>query len=96
MTNLIIKSHKTQLDGSRLSGDTYPIRQWIKTYLNGKWDANSKSWIVDLGLVATWTGTCIRVDDNPVAAKQTGYNKSDYNGICPRCHTYCDGDCTSH
>lgn len=25
-----------------------------------------------------------------------GFKRIAYNGICPRCHTYCCGDCTAH
>jgi len=64
MTNLIIKSHKTQLNGTLLTGDTYPIKSWIKTYLCGKWDAERSGWIVDLGQVKTFTGTCIKIADD--------------------------------
>lgn len=59
---LKIKGHKVQLDGTMLTGDTYPVKAWIKTYLCGKWDGERKGWIVDLGQVKTWTGTCIAID----------------------------------
>lgn len=72
MQNLTIKSKKVQLNGNLLTGDTYPVKQWIKTYLNGKWDADRKGWIVDLGQVQTWTGTCIQIDSTtPVIAAST-------------------------
>lgn len=38
--------------------------------------------------------------DAEVAAKATKRyeDKSgrNFSGVCPRCHTYCDGDCTAH
>jgi hypothetical protein len=36
-----------QLDGNKLTGDTYNMRQHIKDVWGGKWDAESKCWIVD-------------------------------------------------
>jgi hypothetical protein len=60
-TTITIKSHTVQLNGNLLTGDTYPIKQWIKEYLNGKWDAERKGWVVDLHQVETWTGTCIQI-----------------------------------
>lgn len=91
--NLTVKSRKVQLDENLMTGDTYPVKQWIKTYLNGKWDAERKGWIVDLGQVKTWTGTCIQIDNTP--ATETIKISRNINGICPRCHTYCYGDCTA-
>lgn len=54
MENLKIKGHKVQLDNNRLTGDTYPIKAWIKEYLCGQWDAETKSWIVDPKQVSTF------------------------------------------
>jgi hypothetical protein len=96
MQNLIVKSRKVQLDGNAMTGDTYPIKQWIKTYLSGKWDAASKSWIVDLGQVEQWTGTCIKIDDSPAQAKQSANGTARWNGWCNKCHSYCWGDCTAN
>jgi len=58
--NLQIKFHgwhKVTLTGDLLTGDTFPIKDWIKKYLNGKWDGQRKGWIVDLDAVARYGGT---------------------------------------
>ena len=52
MTTILIsrrgqKSKGMTLDGNRLSGDTFGMRYQIKEELNGKWDAATKSWIID-------------------------------------------------
>lgn len=62
MKKLTVKGRKVELNGNEMSGDTYAIKEWIKKYLNGKWNADKKCWIVDLGQVETWTGTCIQID----------------------------------
>jgi len=69
MENLKIKGHKVQLNNNRMTGDTYPIKAWIKKYLCGQWNAETKSWIVDLKQVATWTGTCIQIDKDAETAQ---------------------------
>lgn len=71
MTNLLIKRHKVQLNGCLITGDTYPVKSWIKEYLCGKWDAERKGWIVDLKQVETWTGTCIQPDNTTTEAGKT-------------------------
>jgi hypothetical protein len=49
--------HKVTLTGDLLTGDTFAIKDWIKKYLNGKWDATRKGWIVDLAQVAKYSNT---------------------------------------
>jgi len=48
--------HKVTLTGDLLTGDTFKIKDWIKKYLNGKWDGARKGWVVDLTAVARRTG----------------------------------------
>jgi len=89
--NLTIKSAKVQLNGNLLTGDTYEAKGYIKAYLGGKWDSNSKGWRVDVSKVEkilSTTGGMIKVDNS---APQT--KSHNHNSICPRCHTYCYGDC---
>lgn len=45
------KSCKTVLNGEYLTGDTYPIKDYIKSNLAGKWDAGRKAWKVDTEMV---------------------------------------------
>ncbi len=47
--------HKVTLTGNLLAGDTIRVKDWIKHYLNGRWDAERKGWIVDLDAVAKYT-----------------------------------------
>jgi hypothetical protein len=96
MANLKIKGHKVTLSGNEISGDTYPVKNFIKEYLNGKWNADHKSWIIDLGQVETWTGTCIQPDDDPTPVKVSANGSAKWNGWCNKCHSYCWGDCDAN
>ena len=92
---LKVKGHKVNLDGNKMSGDTYPVKSFIKSYLRGTWDANSKSWMVDLGQVSMWTGTCIQtVTATQAVVAQKTNNKGD--GWCDKCQSWCYGDCTAN
>jgi len=87
------------LNGDKLSGNTYPVKEYIKAYLGGKWDGNNKCWIVDVekvnGLLAS--GGYLSVDDNPAPAKSSNTNGSArWNGWCNKCHSYCWGDCEAN
>lgn len=72
MTTHIIsdKGHKMQFNGDLLTGDTFPVKEYIKKTLDGKWVADKKGWRVDVSKVNRWlavVGSGIRVDDAPVA-----------------------------
>jgi hypothetical protein len=41
------KSTGMQLTGNLLTGDTFQVKDYIKSYLDGKWDAEAKGWRVD-------------------------------------------------
>jgi len=47
--------HKVTLTGNLMTGDTYPVSGWIKKYLDGKWDATRKGWLVNSEKVAHYT-----------------------------------------
>lgn len=97
-TNLIIKrTNGIMLDGNKLSGNTYPVKDYIKAYLGGEWDKNSKSWLIDVEKInALIAKSCIIVVDNsaPTAKKQNGSAAT--NGWCNKCHSYCWGDCDAN
>ncbi len=87
------------LDGSKLSGNTFPVKDWIKTYLGGKWDNNSRSWIVDTNKLEEMIakGANIYVDSSqPQQTNTRRANTRRDNGWCNRCHSYCYGDCTAN
>ena len=42
------KSKGMQLDGDLLTGDTYHMKDYIKNYLDGKWDKTEKGWRVNV------------------------------------------------
>lgn len=56
--------HNVTLTGNLLTGDTFAIKDFIKKYLDGKWDGQHKGWIVDLEKVAKYAnadGTSLMV-----------------------------------
>lgn len=98
--NLKIKQNTgLTLDGNKLSGNTYPVKEWIKAYLGGKWDGNNKVWIVDTDKLNSLLarGANIYVDDSHAPVKSNNANGSArWNGWCNKCHSYCWGDCDAN
>lgn len=60
------------LNGNLMTGQTFGVKEIIKRYFCGKWDATRKGWIVDLKQIAMFEGTKIK----PVTPmpKQNDYN----------------------
>lgn len=89
------KEQKLQLNGNLVTGDTYPVKDFLKQYCGGKWDKASKGWTVDLekfnDVISRSNHIGLMVDDQPVAAKSTGTASS--SGWCNRCKDWCWGDC---
>lgn len=80
------------LNGNNLSGNTYPVKDYIRTYLGGKWDSLNKVWIVDVEKVnklLSMSGGYLSVDDTQTLAA----SKPARSGWCSQCHSYCYGDC---
>lgn len=65
MTNLITrKGEKMQLDGNILTGNTFGIKSYIKTYLDGKWIADRKAWQIDPAKIKDGNSIGLRIDDS--------------------------------
>lgn len=99
------KENKMQLNGNILTGDTYPVKDYIKSKLGGKWNASSKSWTVDVALVNKWLdkgGTIYTDKDADSAPAHTSNNRDGFivrkgvDGWCNKCHSYCYGDCEAN
>lgn len=84
-----------------ITGDTYGMRQVIKDDLYATWNPVAKCWHSDQ-LAATierykaYLTRCyfLKLAEEPAA--KPAYREAfaaKANGICPRCHTYCYGDC---
>jgi hypothetical protein len=57
-TQTMIKSngwHKVTVEGNLITGDTIKCRDFIKSKLGGKWDADRKGWVVDADLLKQHT-----------------------------------------
>lgn len=88
------------LNGNLLSGDTYRAKDNIKKFWDGEWDAARKVWIVNpekvmatLNSKYNW-GLAIEAEDAPKTA--TTHVRAQKSELCPRCGTYCYGDCSAH
>ena len=102
MNHLITrKNEKLQVEGNLITGDTFAIRFFIKTYLGGKWDADNKGWRIDtvkLGdMLRRSNHIGLRIASESEIANARKYNtNNDCTNLCKRCGTYCYGDCYSH
>lgn len=84
-----------QINGNQITGNTFVAKDWIKAYLSGKWNKETGSWIIDTEKFDKFViSGVIYIDSN--TAQETTASKHNHNGICPRCHTYCDGDCAAN
>lgn len=80
------KGNKLQLNGNLLTGDTFSMKDYIKTYMDGKWIADRKAWQVNVDKVNRLIEQSIlRIDDAPVAVKS---NASD--AIIPQNISYAE------
>lgn len=100
------------LDGNAVRGETYKAKDYIKSGLGGRWDADRKVWIVDLAKVEKATKSSTGLYDaseeqittlTATVAKpgQSNYKSGTYVAadgvrVCARCHTVCHGDCTAN
>lgn len=68
------KGNKFQLTGDILTGNTFNIKDYIKTYLDGKWVADVKGWrvnVVKLNALLATPGAQIRIDTDASAQPAT-------------------------
>ena len=42
------KGYKLQLNGDLLTGDTFNMKDYIKSYMDGKWVGDQKAWRVNV------------------------------------------------
>jgi hypothetical protein len=89
MTTIMVKRTAVTLSGNHISGNTFAIKEYIKAYLGGKWNSESKSWTVDLDKVNDLIAKMVISVITPASATV----KNTVSHLCPNCHTYCDGDC---
>ena len=85
-----------------ISGDTYKSKDWIKDSFKATYDKATKTWRADTAKIAAELASdyykkfIVRVDDAAEKAQPVSHSHSVKSGICPICHTYCDGDCTAN
>ena len=85
MEVILERKYDCKLSGNVLTGNTFPIKEFIKRKLDGKWDATQKAWIVneqtvqkylDLGVIKRRVVVEeVALGSSKVAAQSTGYRK---------------------
>ena len=85
-----------------ISGDTYQMREYIKDNFTAKWDSSARVWMAEnlQQQIDDLKAYLTRVFDlREVETESKDEEKADtltdrfFRGVCPRCHTYCYGDC---
>ena len=84
MDVVLERKYDCRINGNVLTGNTFPIKEFIKRKLDGKWDATQKAWIVneqtvqkylDLGVIKRRVvEESVPLSNSKVAA-QSGYRK---------------------
>lgn len=84
-----------------ITGDTYGMRDVIKSDLYATWNAAAKCWHSDklaetIEEYKAYLTRCYSLKLAEESAAKPAYREAfaaKVNGLCPRCHTYCYGDC---
>lgn len=90
------------LNGNEISGNTFPVKDFIKSKLDGQWNAMRKVWIVNVDKVNYWIekgAITANNSDAParITARPDGFKiRNGMDGWCDKCHSYCFGDCDAH
>lgn len=78
-----------------ITGNTYPVKDQLKA-LGGKWDANSKSWMVPDDKAEQARALLPAASPKTTTYKNISGNRRncpDVTKPCYKCGTYCYGDC---
>ena len=84
-------------DDGILTGDTYQYRDIIKAHWGGEWDAAGKFWRVDTSAVINTINAkkICKLTVLQITERAETHTHGHDNKPCPRCGTYCYGDCRS-
>ena len=91
----------------KITGNTYGMKDVIKSDLYATWNAAEKCWESDklaetIEEYKSYLTRCYKlaaIEDTAAEDNKPAYRKafaSQVNGLCPRCHTYCCGDCSAN
>ena len=85
MEVVLERKYDCKISGNVLTGNTFPIKEFIKRKLDGKWDAERKVWIINEAIVAKYLDLGVikrrvvveevALGSSKVAAQSTGYRK---------------------
>ena len=86
MDVVLERKYDCRINGNVLTGNTFPIKEFIKRKLDGKWDSERKVWIVNEAIVAKYLDLGVikrrvveaevALGSSKVAAQSTGYRKN--------------------
>jgi hypothetical protein len=85
MEVVLERKYDCRIEGNVLTGNTFPIKEFIKRKLDGKWDATAKVWIVneqtvqkylDLGVIKRRVVEEVVLGGGKGTAQSTGYRKN--------------------
>lgn len=84
MEVILERKYDCKISGNVLTGNTFPIKEFIKRKLDGKWDAERKVWIIneaivakylDLGVIKRRVVEEVALGNSKVTAQSSGYRK---------------------
>ena len=90
----------------KITGSTYGMKDVIKSDLYASWNAAEKCWESEklaetVEEYKSYLTRCYKlkaIEETAAEESKPSYRKAfaaKANGLCPRCHTYCCGDCTA-
>ena len=91
------KGNKLELNGNEITGDTYPVKNYLKSYCDARWNKDRKSWTVNVdklnSLIENGNSIGLRIADSSEKATSKETGTAATNGWCSRCQDWCWGDC---
>ena len=81
-----------------ISGDTYQMREYIKDNFTAKWDSSARVWMAEnlqqqIDDLKAYLTRVFDLREVEAESKAEALTDRFFRGVCPRCHTYCCGDC---
>jgi hypothetical protein len=80
------KGNKLELNGDLLTGDTFSMKDYIKSYMDGKWVADQKAWRVNVAKVNKLIASYSLVIDTEPAVRDSGLS----DAIIPQNMSYAE------
>lgn len=83
-----------------ITGGTYAMKEIIKSDLYATWDPTLRVWHMDdaesiINKYRDYLTRCYKLEAIETPTSITVRAHTAHDGLCPYCHTYCNGDCTA-